>query len=70
MSRFVEEVGRVLFEKKGIRLEDADYMYPPEERERYNVSRVIGNVNLAAGRFKTEKEGKELIEKFINMPIP
>ena len=55
MSEFIEEVRKLLLEEKGIRLEDADYMELPEKRERYNMSLVIGNVNLIAGRFETKK---------------
>jgi len=70
MSEFIEEIRRLLLDEKGIRLEDADYMDPPEERERYNSSFVIGNVNLMAGRFKTKKEGKKLVDRFLSEPIP
>ena len=69
MSEFIEEVRKLLLEEKGIKLEDADYMDLPEEREKYNTSLVIGNVNLIAGRFKTKKEGVELVDKFLSMPI-
>ena len=70
MSEFIEEIRKLFLEEKGIRLEDADYMELPEERERYNTSFVIGNVNLMAGRFKTKKEGAQLVSKFLSEPVP
>lgn len=60
----------MLLEEKGIVLEDADYMVMPKERERYNTSLVIGNVNLMAGRFKTEEDVKKLVDEFMKKPIP
>ena len=70
MSEFIERVRNRLLEEKGIKLEEADYMEPPEERERYNTSLVIGNVNLMAGRFKTKSEVQVLVKRFLNKPIP
>lgn len=70
MSEFIERIRKLLLEEKGIVLEDADYMVMPKERERYNTSLVIGNVNLMAGRFKTEEDVKKLVDEFMKKPIP
>ena len=70
MSEFVEEIRKLFLVEKGLILEEVGYMEPPKERERYNTSLVIGNINLIAGRFKTKKEGDELVERFMNAPLP
>ena len=69
MSEFIERVKNRLLEEKGIKLEEVDYMELPEERERYDISLVIGNVNLMSGRFKTKSEVQVLVNKFLNKPI-
>jgi len=69
MTEFIERIKKSLLEEKGINLEDAGYMELPKERNRYNASLVIGNVNLIAGRFKTETEVSELVDEFMSKPV-
>ncbi len=62
---------KALFENKEKRnIDSVEYMDMPMEREKYNLSRVIGNVNLAEGRFRTKSEADVIIDRFLAMPLP
>lgn len=69
MSTFRDEIASILKEV-GIDIETADYMEMPTDKDAYDVSRVIGNVNLMSGRFRIKSEVDEMVDKFISMQLP
>lgn len=69
MSSLREKIVSILKED-GIDVETVDYMEMPTEKDVYDVSRVIGNVNLMLGRFRIKSEVDEMVDKFISMPLP
>jgi hypothetical protein len=70
MSSFVNAVSNFFLQEKGISISSVGYMEMPKEREKYNLSKTIGNVNLTEGRFKTESEANSVINQFLFMPLP
>lgn len=72
MNNYLEKIKKALKEKTGIDdVSSLEYKYIPESnREYFNASLAIGNINLTAGRFKTEKEANELIDEFLKTPLP
>jgi hypothetical protein len=57
-------------QEKGVRTSDLRYMDMPKEREKYNLSKTIGNVNLIEGRFKIKSEADVTVANFLSMPLP
>ena len=70
MPDFVNAVGDFFLQEKGVSISSVDYMEMPKEREKYNLTKAIGNVNLTAGRFKIESEVNSVINKFLSMRLP
>ena len=70
MSTYFEIIDRLLLEKTGKRACELDYMELPQEDERYNISRSIGNIHLVAGRIKTPKKREKLIDKLMKSEMP
>jgi len=70
MENFVSAVKNLFFKEKGIDVANVDYMEMPSEKERYNLSKVIGNANLTKGRYKTKSEADAIIDEFLSMPLP
>ena len=69
MTTFREEVA-VLLKEVGFDIESAEYMKMPAEKDSYEVSRVTGNINLMAGRFRIPSEMDKMVDEFISMPLP
>lgn len=69
MSTFRDEIASILKEA-GIDIETADYMKMPTDKNAYDISGVIGNVNLMSGRFRIKSEVDAMVDKFISMPLP
>ncbi len=69
MNTFREKVASILKEI-GIDVETVGYMEMPTDRDSYDLSQVIGNVNLIEGRFRIKSEVDEMAEQFISMPLP
>ena len=69
MTNYVNEVDAFLFQEKGVHVSDLAFMEMPIERERYSLSRVIGNVNLTEGRFMTKAEADVIIDNFLKMSL-
>jgi CYTH domain-containing protein len=69
MTDFVSEVDAFIFQEKGVHVSDLDFMEMPKEKERYNLSKVIGNANLTEGRFKTIAEAEAIIGKFLSISL-
>ena len=67
---FSQRVREFLLEERGIDIDGIDYMEMPENRERYNLDNVIGNVNLTARRFTIKSEVHALTDEFLSMPLP
>ena len=70
MTKFVDAVNDFFLQEKGINIDTVDYREMPVEKEKYNFSKVIGNVNLSAKRFKTKSEADVIVDKFLSMPLP
>jgi len=58
------------FSSRGINFADFDFMEMPKERERYDLSRVRGNVNLLGRRFEIKSEFDKSLEKSLHLSFP
>lgn len=70
MTDFENAVREFFLKERGIDIDTLDYMEMPEEKEKYNLSKVIGNVNLCAGRFKIKSEVDAIVNNFLSMSLP
>jgi hypothetical protein len=72
MKNYINMIKRALQDKLGIsNTNSLDYKeLPYGEKEKYNTSKIIGNKNLVARRFKTEKEVDELVDTFLAVELP
>ena len=64
MLSFKEKVRELFLKEKGLDIEHVEYMDMPNSKERYNLSKVIGNVNLAEGRFRIKSEADMIVNRF------
>jgi len=70
MRSFTNTVSNFFLQEKGVHVEDVKYMDMPKEREKYNLLKVIGNVNLTENRFKTKSEADAIVENFLSISLP
>lgn len=70
MKSFKEKVKALFLKEKALDIENVEYMDMPESKEDYNLAKVIGNVNLAEGRFRIKSEADAIVNNFLNMPLP
>jgi hypothetical protein len=70
MQNFVSAVSDFFLKEKGISVANVNYMAMPEEKERYNLSKTIGNVNLTEGRYKIKSEADAIVTDFLSMSLP
>lgn len=70
MKSFKEKVKALFFKEKALDIENVEYMDMPESKADYNLAKVIGNVNLAEGRFRIKSEADAIVNNFLNMPLP
>jgi hypothetical protein len=70
MQNFISAVSDFFLKEKGINIANVNYMAMPEERGRYNLSKIIGNVNLTEGRYKIKSEADTIVADFLSMPLP
>ena len=70
MNDFSERIRKIFFERKGIDIDDVEYIEMPATRENYNLDKIIGNVNLVEGRFMTKSEADKIINKFLTTTLP
>jgi hypothetical protein len=70
MTDFSSAVSTFLLQEKGINVRDSVYMEMPNEKERYNLSKTIGNVNLTERRYKTKSEADTIVSNFLSMSLP
>lgn len=70
MKSFKEKVKALFLKEKALDIEYVEYMDMPESKADYNLAKVIGNVNLAEGRFRIKSEADAIVNNFLNMPLP
>jgi len=70
MSNFARTVSDFFLKERGIDIATVGYMEMPNKREKYNLSKTIGNVNLTEGRYKIKSEADIIIANFLSMPLP
>jgi len=70
MTDFASAVNDFFFKEKGVNTYGMAYMEMPIKKENYNLSRIIGNVNLTEKRFIIKSEADDIITNFISMPLP
>ena len=69
-ENFAKAVSDYFFRKKGVDINTVSYKEMPNERRKYNLSKVIGNVNLIQGRFKIKQEVDAIATDFLSMRLP
>lgn len=70
MKSFKEKVKALFLKEKALNIENVEYMDMPESKADYNLAKVIGNVNLAEGRFRIKSEVDAIVNNFLSMPLP
>lgn len=70
MESFKERVKAFFLREKGLDIDNVEYMEMPDSKENYNLAKVIGNVNLAEGRFIIKSEAEAVIRQFLDTPLP
>ncbi len=72
MKNYLEIIRKSLQKKFGVhKAESLEYKeLPYGDKSRFNITKIIGNKNLVAGRFKTEKEVDEIVNKFLRAELP
>jgi len=70
MTDFANAVSDFLLKEKGVCAGSLAYMEMPNKKEKYNLSKIIGNVNLTERRFKIKTETDAIIANFLSMPLP
>ena len=70
MKDFVSAVSAFFLKEKNICAGNLTYMEMPDDKGKYNLSKIIGNVNLTEGRYKVESEANAIITNFLSMPLP
>lgn len=68
---YLKHIIKALQSKLGVKdAESLEYMSLPYNRAKYNLTKVIGNKNLSAGRFKTEEDVDKNVEAFLELELP
>jgi len=70
MKDFVSVVNDLFLKEKGVYVNDLVYMDMPNEKGKYNLSKIIGNANLTEGRYKIKAEADAIVTNFLSMPLP
>ena len=70
MSGFNERAKSLFFQERHTDIDNVSYMSMPVNKEKYVLDKVIGNVNLSEGRFRTKSEADAIVERFLAMPLP
>lgn len=70
MNDFSERIRKIFFERKGIDIDNVEYIEMPATRENYNLDKIIGNVNLVEGCFMIKSEADKIINKFLTTTLP
>lgn len=70
MESFTKRVKMLFLQMKGLDIGNVEYMEMPKSKKNYNLDKVIGNVNLAEGRFRIKSEAEMIVNQFLNTPLP
>lgn len=70
MTNFANAVNNFFLKEKGVCVSNLAYMEMPDKKEKYNLSKTIGNVNLIGGRYKIQSEADNIVTDFLSMPLP
>lgn len=70
MKSFKEKVRALFFKEKGLDINNVKYMDMPKAKKDYVLTKVIGNVNLAEGRFRIKSVADAIINRFLSAPLP
>ena len=70
MQTFKERVKQFYWSERHTDISTVEFRDMPQERSRYNLSKVIGNVNLTEGRFKIKADADRVIDHFLAAPLP
>jgi len=70
MKDFVNTVSDFFLNEKNINIKNLAYKELPTKKEKYNLSKIIGNANLTEGRFKIKSEVDSIITNFISLRLP
>ena len=70
MNDFSKRIRKIFFERKGIDIDNVEYIEMPATRENYNLDKIIGNVNLVEGHFMIKSEADKIINKFLTTTLP
>lgn len=70
MKSFKEKVRALFLKEKGLDIGHVEFMAMPKSRKQYNLDKIIGNVNLAEGRFRIKSEADAIVERFLTTPLP
>lgn len=70
MESFKEKVKALFLKEKGLDIDNVEYMDMPESKNKYNLEKVIGNVNLVERCFRIKSESDAIINRFLNTPLP
>jgi len=70
MNIFDERARDLYLREKHADIDNANFMGMPIKKESYVLNKVIGNVNLSEGRFRTKSEADIIVDRFLAMPLP
>jgi len=70
MKSFKEKVRALFLKEKGLDIGHVEFMAMPKSRKQYNLDKIIGNVNLAEGRYRIKSEADAIVERFLTTPLP
>ena len=70
MAKFETIVSDFFLKEKGVNVSNLAYMKMPNEKEKYNLDKIIGNVNFTEHRFIIKSEADAIVADFLSMPLP
>ena len=70
MSDFAKAVSDFFLKERGINVASLGFKKMPEEREKYDLSKIRGNAALTQNNFMIKSEADKIIGDFLFMPIP
>lgn len=70
MQTFKERVKQFYWSERHKDISTMEFRDMPYERSRYNLSKIIGNVNLTEGRFKIKADAERIVNHFLAAPLP
>ena len=70
MQTFKERVKQFYWTERHEDISTVEFREMPHERDRYNLTKVIGNVNLTEGRFKIKADAERIVDHFLTAPLP